>query len=451
MKRIARNRTYQKLLVSSYSRVLSRNKASAIPISDEPDDNELLSLLRKGSIPHHRLENITGDAMRSASLRRQYLYSDTTKDELKLPISDEFDSLKFYEQVNGANCENVIGYLPLPVGVAGPLILNGKEYHVPMATTEGALIASTNRGARAIAQATNGNGATVKVLKNGMTRAPALRCLDLEQAATLKSYVEDSENFQTLYDAFATTTRFGKLEQINVFLAGRDVYVRMRCSTGDAMGMNMIGKGSNEVVSHILKKFPGVNLLTLSGNLCVDKKPAAVNWIEGRGKSCAAEVVLPSKTVETILKTNVKSMVTTNISKNLVGSALAGSIGGNNAHAANNVAAVFLATGQDPAQVVESANCITLMEETEQGDLRMSVTMPSIEVGTVGGGTALDAQKSLLTTLGVAGASTYQPGSNAEELAKVVCGTVLAGEISLMAALSVNHLMSAHLDLGRKH
>ena len=225
----------------------------------------------------------------------------------------------------------------------------------------------------------------------------------------------------------------------------------MRCSTGDAMGMNMIGKGSNEVVSHILKKFPGVNLLTLSGNLCVDKKPAAVNWIEGRGKSCAAEVVLPSKTVETILKTNVKSMVATNISKNLVGSALAGSIGGNNAHAANNVAAVFLATGQDPAQVVESANCITLMEETEQGDLRMSVTMPSIEVGTVGGGTALDAQKSLLTTLGVAGASTYQPGSNAEELAKVVCGTVLAGEISLMAALSVNHLMSAHLDLGRKH
>ena len=138
-----------------------------------------------------------------------------------------------------------------------------------------------------------------------------------------------------------------------------------------------------------------------------------------------------------------------NVAKNLVGSALAGSIGGNNAHSANIVAAVFLACGQDPAQVVESANCMTLMEPVGNGDLHISVTMPSIEVGTVGGGTALSAQRASLDMLGVAGAHAEEPGENARQLAEIVCGTVLAGEISLMSALASNHLVSAHMALNR--
>ena len=318
-----------------------------------------------------------------------------------------------------------------------------------MATTEGALVASTNRGARAIAE---GGGASTVLFKNGMTRAPAIRCPDLKTAAALKMYCEDPANFETLSAAFAATTRFGKLEEVKGRLMGRDVFVRMRCTTGDAMGMNMIGKGSNEVVMHLLKNFPGSQLASLSGNFCTDKKPAAINWLEGRGKSCAAEAIIPCDTVQRVLKTSVKAMVDANIVKNLVGSAAAGSIGGNNAHAANMVTAVFVATGQDPAQNVESSNCMTLMEATEEGDLRISVTMPCIEVGTVGGGTTLPAQRAALEMLTVAGASQEpkQAGDNAIELARVVCGTVLAGELSLMAALSVNHLMSAHMDLGRK-
>jgi len=411
-------------------------------------DGEIMDMLHdpKNKLSHHRLEKFTQDALRSVHLRRDLIMSEEVKE--KVPV-ESFDASAYYAQIDGANCETVIGFVPIPIGVAGPLILDGKEYQVPMATTEGALVASTNRGARAIAE---GGGASTVIFKNGMTRAPAIRCPDLRTAAALKVYVEDPGNFEALAAAFATTTRFGKLEEVKARLMGRDVFVRMRCTTGDAMGMNMIGKGSNEVVIHLLEMFPGTELASLSGNMCTDKKPAAVNWLEGRGKSCAAEAIIPAETVKRVLKTSVKSMVDANVVKNLVGSAAAGSIGGNNAHAANMVTAVFLATGQDPAQNVESSNCMTLMEETEEGDLRISVTMPSIEVGTVGGGTTLPAQQGALKMLGVAGASKEPkvPGDNAIELARVVAGTVLAGELSLMAALSVNHLMSAHMELGRK-
>jgi hydroxymethylglutaryl-CoA reductase (NADPH) len=190
-------------------------------------------------------------------------------------------------------------------------------------------------------------------------------------------------------------------------------------------------------------------MLSLSGNYCTDKKPSAVNWIEGRGKSVVAEVVLPSHIIVKVLKCSVQGLVKLNTAKNLVGSALAGSIGGNNAHAANVVAACFLACGQDPAQVVESANCMTLMEPVGDGDLHVSVTMPSIEVGTVGGGTALSAQRAALNLLGVGGANAEEPGANARQLSKIIAATVLAGEISLMSALASNHLVSAHMKLNR--
>ena len=434
---------FVKMSMPLYSRALGN---SALPEFHHSMSNDnILEYLHQGKLQHHKLELFTGDAMRSALIRRSFFFGDD-KALSGLPV-DQMDSSQFYEQVNGANCEQVVGFIPIPVGIAGPLILDGKSFMVPMCTTEGALIASTNRGARAIAL---GGGATTVVLKNGMTRAPALRCLNLTQAAALKHFCDAKENFELLSKAFASTTRFGKLEEITVRLAGRDVFVRMRCTTGDAMGMNMIGKGSNEVVTTLLSLFPGVILASLSGNVCTDKKPSAVNWLEGRGKSCAAEAIIPADVVKKVLKTSVKAIVDANIIKNFVGSAVAGSIGGNNAHAANMVTAVFLATGQDPAQNVESSNCLTIMEATEEGDLRISVTMPSIEVGTVGGGTTLPAQRACLDMLGIAGASKENPGDNAKQLARVVAGTVLAGELSLMAALSVNHLVSAHMELNRK-
>lgn len=190
---------------------------------------------------------------------------------------------------------------------------------------------------------------------------------------------------------------------------------------------------------------------SLSGNFCTDKKPSAVNWLEGRGKSVVCEATIPGDIVTSVLKTSVSALVSLNINKNLVGSAMAGSIGGFNAHASNVVTAIYLATGQDPAQNVESSNCLTQMEAVNNGkDLHISVSMPSIEVGTVGGGTHLPPQAACLDILGIRGASAQRPGANADMLARVVAGAVLAGELSLMSALAAGHLVRSHLKHNRK-
>ena len=237
-----------------------------------------------------------------------------------------------------------------------------------------------------------------------MTRAPVFRLPSGERAAEIMQWVEDADNLTKLQQAFGSTTRFGKLKSIKASVAGRNLFLRFRCQTGDAMGMNMISKGVMECVGLLEGTFPELEMIAVSGNVCTDKKPSAINWIEGRGKSVVCEATLSGQVIIDVLKCTVKSLAELNQAKNLVGSAVAGSIGGNNAHAANMVTAVFLATGQDPAQNVESSNCITLMEPVNDGkDLHVSVTMPSIEVGTIGGGTGLSAQKACLEMMGLAG------------------------------------------------
>lgn len=194
-----------------------------------------------------------------------------------------------------------------------------------------------------------------------------------------------------------------------------------------------------------------MQILAVSGNYCTDKKSAAINWIEGRGKSVVCEAIIPAKVVRETLKTSTYSLIEVNINKNLVGSAMAGCLGGYNAHAANIVTAIYIACGQDPAQNVGSSNCITLMESAGScsEDLYISCTMPSIEVGTVGGGTNLRPQQSCLQMLGVQGASKGKPGENACQLAEIICGTVMAGELSLMAALAAGHLVKSHMTHNR--
>ncbi|CAM9778029.1 unnamed protein product [Hapterophycus canaliculatus] len=271
-------------------------------------------------------------------------------------------------------------------------------------------------------------------------------------AAALKRWTEMPENFEMIKAAFQSTTRFGKLQELKSTVAGRNVYLRFNCFAGDAMGMNMVSKGVLAVVDFLQEVFPEMELVAISGNMCTDKKSAAINWVEGRGKSIVCEARIPSTHVESTLKTTVKAMVETNIQKNLVGSAMAGALGGFNAHAANIVTAVFLATGQDPAQNVESSTCITLMEQMDNGDLLVSVNMPSIEVGTVGGGTSLPAQAACLDVVGCRGATQApgRPGENAQQMAKVVAGATLAGELSLVAALASNQLVRAHMQHNRK-
>lgn len=370
-----------------------------------------------------------------------------------------FDTAAFYSSIVNTNCEAVIGYIPLPVGIVGPLLLDERQFRVPMATTEGALLASTNRGCTAIRKA---GGATSVILGDGITRAPLVRTASLKASSELKAWVENPTNFSKIATSFNSTSRFAKLKSVTCATAGRNVYIRFKAFSGDAMGMNMITKGVNEALSLIRQNFPDMKVMALSGNLCTDKKPSAINWIDGRGKSVAAEVRLSGHVIRTVLKTSARAMVDLNTSKNLVGSALAGSIGGFNAHASNIVTAVFLATGQDAAQNVESSTCMTLLEmddsirdiadpDGKEGPgVVMTVTMPSVEVGTVGGGTSLPAQAACLELLGLRGSSTERAGANSEMLARVVAGTVLAGELSLISALTTNDLLNSHLKLNRK-
>jgi len=318
--------------------------------------------------------------------------------------------------------------------------------HIPMATTEGCLIASTHRGCKAISES---GGATTVLHSDGMTRAPAVRMPSAARAGALMEWLLTPAATETLRQAFQSTTRFGKLLDVEGHLAGRTVYVRFRAHTGDAMGMNMISKGVEAALDALVAVFPDADVLALSGNLCTDKKPSAINWIQGRGKSVVAEAVVKKAIVEKVLKTTVDDLVELNVSKNLVGSAMAGSIGGFNAHAANIVTAMYIATGQDPAQNVESSNCLTLMER-DGDDLRISVTMPSIECASIGGGTHLPAQASSLALMGCKGANRERPGANAQKFARAVATATLAGELSLMSALCAGHLVRAHLSFNRK-
>jgi len=424
-----------------------KKPSSNIPSNlKELPNEEIASLVLQDKIKDHQLEKLL-DPHRAVEVRR--LKFDSKLDSLgnggalsELPHKHDLD----YKRVLGANCEIVVGYIPIPVGMAGPITLNGESVYIPMATTEGCLVASTNRGCKAISQ---GSGASSTILKDGITRAPCVRLPTAQQAAEVALWINTPENFLKLKEAFESTTSFGKLLEASPTVAGRNVYVRLRCFAGDAMGMNMISKGSLAVIESLRQVFPELNLLALSGNMCTDKKAAAVNWIEGRGKSVVIEATIPQNVVRATLKTSVSAIVMTNVNKNLIGSAMAGVVGGFNAHAANNVTAVFLATGQDPAQNVESSNCMTLMEETPEGDLWISCTMPSIEVGTVGGGTGLPAQAACLKAIGVKGGGE-NPGDNARQLAHVVAAATMAGELNLMAALASNSLVAAHMAHNRK-
>ncbi|KAL6527196.1 3-hydroxy-3-methylglutaryl coenzyme A reductase 1 [Orobanche gracilis] len=434
--------------------VVSKPKPMDLP----QDDGDIVKLVVSGEIPSYSLESKIGDCFKAAKIRRQAVQQLTGRTIEGLPL-EGFD----YESILGQCCEMPVGYVQIPVGIAGPLLLNGCEYSVPMATTEGCLVASTNRGCKAIYAS---GGATCVLIRDGMTRAPVVRFYTAKRATELKFFLEDPLNFDMLSVVFnklaftgafeekpggwVESSRFARLQSIQCAIAGKNLYIRFCCSTGDAMGMNMVSKGVQNVLDYLQNDFPEMDVIGISGNFCSDKKPAAVNWIEGRGKSVVCEAIISGDIVTKVLKTTVPALVELNMLKNLTGSAIAGSLGGFNAHAANIVSAIFIATGQDPAQNIESSHCITMMEAVNGGnDLHVSVTMPSIEVGTVGGGTQLASQSACLNLLGVKGANKESPGSNSQLLATIVAGSVLAGELSLMSAIAAGQLVKSHMKYNR--
>lgn len=418
-----------------------RSEESCTSLNDE----EVVMLVEQSHLPLHRLENVLEDPVRGVRLRRRVISS-------RFQVENAVKHLPYlnydYTKVIGACCENVIGYVGVPVGYAGPLVVDGKAYMIPMATTEGALVASTNRGAKAIGT----RGVTSVVEDVGMTRAPAVRLPNVVRAHECRQWLDDKTNYEVVKEAFDSTSRFARLQDIHIGVDGPTLYLRFRATTGDAMGMNMVSKGAENALRVLKSYFPDMEVISLSGNYCSDKKAAAINWIKGRGKKVVCETIITAESLRNVFKTDAKTLARCNKIKNLSGSALAGCIGGNNSHAANMVTAIFIATGQDPAQNVTSSSCSTSMEVCGDNydDLYVTCTMPCLEVGTIGGGTVLTGQGACLDILGIRGVGA-RPAENSARLASLICATVLAGELSLMAALVNSELVKSHMRHNRSN
>ena len=406
--------------------------------ADREKEQQILTKLKAGSMKLYELEKELPpvDAVR---VRREFIGQET-QTSLEQVGSFSIDIGRVVQR----NCENMIGIVQVPLGVAGPIVVNGEyakgEFWLPLATTEGALVASVNRGCSAIVKA---GGADVRILHDGMTRAPVFAAESIVHAKEIVDWVDAHR------DELATiaqgTTSHGKLTDIVTFIAGTSVFVRLEFDTKDAMGMNMVTIASAKVADEIAHH-TRARLVALSGNMCTDKKPAAINGILGRGRSTVAGVLLSHELIAQVFKTDAATMVEVNYRKNLVGSARAGSMGFN-AHAANVVAAMFIACGQDAAHAIDGATCMTTIDLTQTGAY-VAVTLPSLPVGTVGGGTGLGTQQECLKMLGVAGGGN-PPGANARKLAEIIASGVLAGELSLIGALAAQHLARAHKELGR--
>jgi hydroxymethylglutaryl-CoA reductase (NADPH) len=399
---------------------------------------DLARRVQEGEIRIHELE-AHADPDTAAAARRLVVEARTDAD------LEAVGQYGFPAAAADSNIENMIGTTQIPLGVAGPVTVDGGaatgEYTLPLATTEGALLASVNRGCSTLERA---GGVTARVHHAGMTRAPVFRVADVAAAEALVEWTRDHED--ALADAAEATTSHGELLDVTPYVVGNSVYLRFRYDTKDAMGMNMATIATRAAAS-LVEEETTAELVALSGNMCTDKKPAAVNAIQGRGQSVTADATLPREVVVNRLHTTPDAIAELNTRKNHVGSAKAVSMGFN-AHVANVVAAMFLATGQDAAQVVEGANAITTAEVTDDGDLYVSVSLASLQVGTVGGGTKLPTQASALDLIGHRGGGD-PPGSNSEAFAEVIAAGALAGELSLLGALASQHLSSAHESLGR--
>lgn len=352
---------------------------------------------------------------------------------------DTVSKYGFDPETASKNIENMIGTIQIPLGYAGPVRITGEyaegDFLVPLATTEGALVASISRGMSVM---NDGGGVRTMVCADAMTRAPVLRVEGIEHSKRVMAWIESHRG--DIDEAVESTTSHGRLSRIDMYPDGRSLFLRFAFETGDAMGMNMATIAS-EAVCRLLEKETGAVMISVSGNMCSDKKPAAINMINGRGKTVVAEARIPKEVVERRLHTTSAAVVETNYRKNLLGSSLAGTLGAN-AHAANMVAALYIATGQDPAQVVGGSMSVTSCEDVD-GDLYICVRMPTVEVGTVGGGTRLPCQREALQMIDCLG------DGKSRKLAEIVAATVLAGELSTLAAQAAGQLGSAHAALGR--
>jgi hydroxymethylglutaryl-CoA reductase (NADPH) len=385
------------------------------------------------TIPRDKADDYTNE---NAARRRDFIREQTGAD-LSHVASYSLDPA-----ILQGNIENFVGVAQVPIGVAGPLRINGEhargDFFIPLATTEGTLVASYNRGMRLLTEC---GGVKTTVIEQFMQRAPVFIFDDAERARAFGQWVE--AHFASIQQVAEATTRFGKLVNIHQFSIGPLRHLRFNYTTGDASGQNMVGRATLAACEWIKNNYPEAPRYVLSGNMDTDKKYSRINMLLTRGRRVVAEAVVGKEIVKEILGVDTKELFEVR-QISTTGAFLAGSAN-NGSHASNGLAAMFIATGQDAADISESQAAITYSQLLENGDYYWSITLTSLIVGTRGGGTGLVTQKECLDMLGC-----YGPGK-ADKFAEICAAVALAGEMSLSGAVLHGDWVSSHDRLGRHH
>jgi len=375
------------------------------------------------------------DYTRDAARMRQEFLRERTGASLEHVSGYSFDP-----EVLPGNVEQFVGVAQVPIGVAGPLLVDGEhakgEFYVPLATAEGTLVASYNRGMKLLHAA---GGVKTTVVDDRMQRAPCFLFDSAREARAFGEFLE--ERFDEIKAAAEATTRSGKLLDIEQYSASRMLYTRFNYSTGDAAGQNLTGKATQAACRWILDHCPDIQHYFLESNFATDKKSSQVNMLRTRGKRVVAEAVLPEALLEGMMHASGEVLFRAREVANLGG--FMSGVNNNGAHSANGITAMFIATGQDAANVAESSAAFIYAERRPNGDYYYSVTIPSLIVATYGGGTGLPTQRECLEML-----DCYGTGK-VNKLAEIVAATVLCGEMSLGSAIVAEDWVQAHDLLGR--
>lgn len=370
-----------------------------------------------------------------AQQRREFI-KEVTGSEMKHVGSFSFDP-----SVLPGNIESFAGVAQIPMGFAGPIKINGEhaqgEFFIPLATTEGTLVASYNRGMKLLTEA---GGVTCTVIDEAMQRAPVFVFENARFAREFGKWIE--KNFDTIKAKTEETTRSGKLTDIEQYGVGKMRFLRFNYTTGDAAGQNMVTKATYHACQWIQEQKPkGMEHFAMAGNMDTDKKHSLINTLQTRGKRVVAEITIPNELIERIMHTTGKALFRQRNMSN-IGALLSGA-SNNGAHSANGLTAMFIATGQDVANIAESSAALTYVELKDNGDYYISITIPSLIIATFGGGTGLPTQKECLAMLGCVGKDKVY------KLAEIMAGVVLAGELSLSSAIVANEWVSSHEAYGR--
>ncbi len=338
------------------------------------------------------------------------------------------------------NVEHFTGVAQVPIGIAGPLLVDGEhaqgEFYVPLATTEGTLVASYNRGMKMLWEV---GGVKTTILDDAMQRAPAFVFESARGARAFGEWL--TEHFVEIKQVAESTTRIGRLRRIEQYSASRILFTRFDYTTGDAAGQNLTGKATAAACAWITANYDGITNFYLESNFATDKKSSQVNVLRTRGKRVVAEATLPAALIERHMHTSGETLFRARQVSNLGG--FMSGVNNNGLHSANGIAALFIATGQDAANVAECSAALNFSDLLPNGDYYVSITIPSLIVATYGGGTGLATQRECLELLGCYGAGKVR------KLAEIIAATVLCGEVSLGWAILAEEWVQAHDLYGR--